>query len=110
MSELHPFSYKRFLDCASTIDVAWFNDRKMPDSFFEIEHTTDMLSALVKFVELQDFSSRFVIVADRNRRAEFTDRLSRQAFRPVASRVTFWDYETLSNAHSRAYQSALLGV
>jgi len=32
------FGYDNFVNCASTIDVSWFNDRKMPLCFFEVEH------------------------------------------------------------------------
>lgn len=32
------FSYNEITKRASTVDVIWFNERKMPNSFFEVEH------------------------------------------------------------------------
>ena len=29
---------------ARTIDAAWFNERDLPKSFFEVENTTDMIA------------------------------------------------------------------
>ena len=37
-STIFDFSYENITKRAKTIDVIWFNDRKMPYSFFEIEH------------------------------------------------------------------------
>ena len=36
------YSYPNIVKRSSTIDVIWFNERKMPDSFFEVEHSTDI--------------------------------------------------------------------
>ncbi|WP_373493327.1 hypothetical protein [Aquiflexum sp.] len=46
---IFPFAYPNLLRRAQTIDVIWFNNRKMPSSFFEIEHTTDIYNSLLKF-------------------------------------------------------------
>jgi hypothetical protein len=91
------FSYERLVDRSATVDVIWFNERKMPGSFFEVEHGTDMKSSLLKFNDLQDFHSRMVIVSDANRRREFDSRLKFSAFRDIATprRVHFLSYEQL---------------
>ena len=47
----------------------------MPNSFFEVEHGTDMKNSLLKFNDLQDFSSRMVIVSETNRCGEFASRI-----------------------------------
>ncbi len=67
----------------------------MPDSFFEVEHSTDVQNSLVKFCELQDFSARMVIVADNRRRAEFEDKRRRVAVKSIKDRVSFWGYDLL---------------
>jgi|SRR5271157_831195 len=71
VSEFYEFTYLDVLRRAKTIDVTWFNDRKFPSSVFEIEHSTDIQNSLLKFVELQDFRTKFYIVADSKRKAEF---------------------------------------
>jgi hypothetical protein len=77
------------------VDVTWFNARLMPDSFFEVEHSTDVQNSLLKFYDLQDFHARMVIIADDNRRAEFDEKRRRSAFDPIRDRVNFLDYNML---------------
>jgi len=106
--EFYRFSYERFVRCARTIDVTWFNERKMPHAFFEVEHSTNMVNALVKFAELRDFASEFTIVADKCRKRTFDEKLGLVAFRPVAARVRFVDYDTLSRIHARTFELSAL--
>lgn len=89
------FSYEHLVDRSATVDVIWFNERKMPNSFFEVEHGTDMKNSLLKFNDLQDFYSRMVIVSDANRRGEFDSRIKFSAFCDIAKRVNFLSYEQL---------------
>ena len=95
LREMPHFTYERLVDRSATIDVIWFNERKMPNSFFEVEHGTDMKNSLLKFNDLQDFHSRMVIVSDANRRGEFDSRIKFSAFRDIAKRVNFLSYERL---------------
>lgn len=66
------FSYEYLTDRARTVDVIWFNERNMPNSFFEVEHSTDIQNSVAKFCDLQDFHSRFLIVAPKKRRGSLT--------------------------------------
>lgn len=95
LQEMPQFSYEQFVNRSATVDVIWFNERKMPNSFFEIEHGTDMKNSLLKFNDLQDFNSRMVIVSNANRRGEFENRIKFSAFRDIAKRVDFFPYEQL---------------
>jgi hypothetical protein len=47
----------------------------MPNHFYEVEHSTDIQNSLLKFAELQDFNSRFTIVADIVRKREYEAKL-----------------------------------
>ncbi len=96
LEKVPPFSYDPFVRQVATIDVSWFNDRRMPDSLFEVEQTTNIQDSLVKFLELQDFHARMVIVASAARRREFEDKKTRRAFRPIAQRVSFYACEALA--------------
>lgn len=89
------FSYENLTDRARTVDVIWFNERKMPNSFFEVEHSTDIQNSVTKFCDLQDFNSRFLIVAPRNRKEQFDKVMSRTAFKDVRERVKFHSYESI---------------
>lgn len=92
-TELPHFTYDNLLRKAKTVDVIWFNEREMPTAFYEVEHTTDIKNSLSKFYELQDFYANFFIVADKQRKSEFDDKLHVSIFKPIENRVTFLDYE-----------------
>ena len=89
---LPTFTYDNLLRKAKTIDVIWFNKRRMPKVFFEVEHTTDIKNSLSKFYELQDFYADFFIVADESRRKEFDDKLHVSMFDAIEDRVKFLAY------------------
>ena len=93
--ELPKFTYDNLLKRARTVDVIWFNERNMPTSFYEVEHTTDIKNSLTKFYELQDFHSNFYIVADQHRRREYNEKLHTSIFAPIEKRVKFIDYNNV---------------
>ena len=105
---MYEFTYSHVVNRAKTIDVTWLNSRKYPDSFFEIEHSTDIYNSLIKFVELQDFRANFCIVADARRRPELKTKLEQVAFSPVANLVQFWDYEFVSQYHAKVSELAII--
>jgi hypothetical protein len=105
---MYKFTYDEMLRKAQTVDVVWFNERKMPEAFFEVENSTDMLNALSKFVQLQDFAARFFIVADALRKREFTDKVALTAFGDVRNRVLFESYEHIADLHAKLTELALL--
>jgi len=107
LSRFYEFTYTEVLRKAQTIDVAWFNNRNFPNSFFEIEHSTDIYNSLLKFVELQDFRASFHIVADGQRQAEFENKILLSAFSPIKPFVKFWTYDLVLDFHAKATASNL---
>ena len=89
---LPDFTYNELKKKARSVDVIWFNERRMPSAFYEVEHTTDIKNSLSKFYELQDYHASFYIVADSSRRCEFEDKLNVSMFTPIHKRVSFLDY------------------
>ncbi len=89
------FSYIPLVTRAKTVDVIWFNERKMPNSFFEVEHSTDIQNSVTKFCDLQDFNSRFIIVAPLNRKEQFEKVMDRTAFKEMKGRIAFHSYENI---------------
>jgi len=89
------FSYDEFTNRCSTVDVIWFNGHLMPNSLFEVEHSTDFQNSLGKFSDLQDFCTRMIIVADDNRKREFLQKIQSSAFVDISKRVNFLGYESL---------------
>jgi hypothetical protein len=95
LQELPAFSYDFIVRKSGSVDVIWFNDRQMPDSFFEVEHSTDIHNSLIKFADLQDFNSRMVIVADEHRLREYDDKLEKTVFKEIKNRIKFLGYNAL---------------
>lgn len=93
------FSFDKLVKKSSTVDVIWFNEREMPHSFFEVEHSTDIQNSLLKFNELQDFSSRMIIVADASRKKEYESKVKYSSFKNIISRIKFLDYEGLNKQY-----------
>lgn len=97
---LPEFTYENLLRKARSVDVIWFNERGMPADFYEVEHTTDMKNSLSKFYELQDFYSKFYIVAHVCRKVEFCDKINVSIYDPIRSRVQFLDYGRVARVYT----------
>jgi hypothetical protein len=110
LSQIHAFTYPEIMKRAKTVDTAWFNIRKLPHSFFEVEHSTDIQNSLMKYYELQDFAASFYIVAPQHRKAQFSDVIGRSIFTEIRDRVRFRSYEDIAKLHEKllVYVSSLL--
>ena len=103
------FSYDEITQRAKTVDVIWFNERNMPSSFFEVEHTTDIQNSVVKFCDLQDFNSKFYIVAPQNRYRQFEKVMSRTAFKDIRERVKFRSYDSIIARYEATCKDSRMG-
>jgi hypothetical protein len=106
LKEFYNFTYDSLLRRARTVDVSWFNQRRLPEYFFEVEHSTPMYNSLLKFLDFADFRIKFFIVADKARRLEFEDKISAHHFSPIRSAVKFIDYERVADWHLKAFEIA----
>ena len=104
LQDMPEFSYSGIVRRCSTVDVIWFNNRLMPDSLFEVEHSTDFQNSLIKFSDLQDFYTRMIIVADDNRKREFSQKIESSVFTEISGRINFLGYESLA----KQYETDLL--
>ncbi len=109
LNDIPQFSFPTTVQRSSTIDVIWFNERKMPDSFFEVEHSTDIQNSLLKYYDLQDFYSKFYIIGAKERLNEFIKKINYHAFTKIKSRIEFKDYEFVSNLHTKIYEISEIG-
>ncbi len=108
LNDIFRFTYDDVIEKVKFIDVFWFNERRFPVSVFEIEHSTDFKSAMLKFLELQDFNIRMHIVSPAERKREFISRLQLSAFQPIKNRTFFLSYEEVSQWHSKTYELMLM--
>ena len=106
LQEIPSFSHEPLVKRSSTIDVVWFNSRMMPNSLFEVEHSTDIQNSLLKFVDLQDFYTRMFIVADANRKAEFEHKRKYRAFSDISNRVQFLSYNSLVKQYENEVENS----
>jgi hypothetical protein len=110
LNNMPVYSHGGLVQRSSTIDVIWFNERIMPHSFFEVEHSTDIQNSLVKFNDLQDFFSRMIIVADKMRKGEYEKKRDYSALKDIKSRVEFLDYETLTKQYEQALEATQFSI
>ena len=96
------FSYPELVKRSETIDVIWFNKRRMPHSFFEVESSTDIQNSLAKYIDLQDFCVRMFIVADKRRQVEYGTKIGRSPFEEIKLRVKLLDFESLVKQYEYA--------
>ncbi len=101
LDNIFEFTYPNLVNRAKTIDVIWFNERKLLSSLFEVEHSTDIQNSLLKFNDLQDFKTEFYIVSSVKRKEEFFAKLKYSSFSAIKERVKFLDYQYISDLHTR---------
>ena len=93
--KIYDFTYPEILRKAKTVDTIWFNERKMPCAFYEVEHSTDIKNSLNKFYELQDFRAKFYIVAAKERKQQFDDIINSSIYSSIKDIVDFVNYDAL---------------
>ena len=109
LNHILDFTYPQVIKRAKTIDVIWFNERKFPHAFFEVEHTTDIQNSLLKFNELQDFYTKFYILSAVERKREFEQKIAYTSFKDIRNRVSFIDYDFVANLHTKSFELAKIG-
>ncbi len=109
IEEIYDFSYKEIIKRARTVDVIWFNERNLPNSFFEVEHSADIQNSLLKFNDLQDFYSNFYILSAIARKREFEQKISYSAFKEIKNRIKFIDYNFVSALHTKSFELKKIG-
>lgn len=98
LPEIPEFSYNEFVKRSKTVDTIWFHETKdclMPQSYFEVEHSTDIQNSLLKYADLRDFSAKKFIVADRIRKQEFEKKMKYLAFESLKDQILFLPYDEL---------------
>jgi len=99
------FTYEPIIKSSVTFaDVIWFNNRGFPDSIFEVEQSTDFRDAFVKFMELQDFITKFYCVSSEDRKVKFEKEKTKVAFKPVISRINFLTYSQVESDYKNILQ------
>ena len=104
LQNIFRFTYEETLRRAKTVDTIWFNERNLPDSFFEVEHSTDFLNSMGKYFDLQDFNANFYLVSHQSKRKKFLQVIKLGMFSNIKVKIKFWDYETVSELHTTTFK------
>ena len=105
LEDIYPFTYPEIVRRAGAVDVIWFSQRKFPSEFIEVENTTDMTGAFLKFVMFDAFNSAFRVVAPAARKREFESKLAHPSFESIARRTKFTSYDVVTDMHTKASES-----
>ncbi len=102
VEDIYTFTFPEVVQRAAGVDVIWFNERKFPLEFIEVENTTDMNGAFLKFVLFDAFYAKFRVVAPVARKGEFESKLAHPSFLSVAKRTIFTSYDVVADMHTKA--------
>jgi len=105
LEDIYPFTYPEIVRRAAAVDVIWFSQRKFPSEFIEVENTTDMNGAFLKFVMFDAFHTAFRVVAPAARRTEFESKLAHPSFESIAGRTKFTSYDVVTDMHTKASEA-----
>jgi len=95
LSTVPNFSYPEIVQITSQRDVVWFSKdpRPFPKYIYDVENTTDFERSMRRMYNMREINSRFVLVADEQKRSCFERMLQQDPFNEIASRYTFRSYE-----------------
>jgi len=108
LDDIYPFTYPEIVRRAAAVDVIWFSRRRFPSQFIEVENTTDMNGAFLKFVMFDAFNSAFKVVAPAARRSEFESKIAHPSFESIAGRTKFISYDVVTDMHTKANEAIAL--
>jgi hypothetical protein len=108
VEDIYPFTYPEIVRRGAAVDVIWFNDQRFPTEFMEVEHTTSMHDAFLKFVMFGAFHSKFRVVGPEARKNEFASKLAHPSFASVAKRTIFTSYDVVADLHAKANEEMAL--
>lgn len=102
LQDVPSFTFDNIIQAIRFIDVIWFNNRNFPNTVFEIENSTNFRNSLVKFVELQDFTTKMILIApnDKSKISKYQQEIEKAAFSSIKSRVQFYNYEFVEKLYN----------
>ncbi|MDY0387317.1 MAG: hypothetical protein RBT65_09365 [Methanolobus sp.] len=99
------FAYQETIDKIKSIDVIWLNQRGYPNSVFEVEHSTTFKNSLIKFNELQDFSTKMFVVAPKVKENEYKSAIDFSVFENIKGRIKFMDYTMIEGLYEHTLRT-----
>ncbi|STP10774.1 Uncharacterised protein [Helicobacter cinaedi] len=110
LQAIYPFTHKELVQKAKYTDCIWFNERKMPHAFYEVEHSTNIKNSINRFYELQDFRAKFYIIAHKNRYKEFENIMSSSIYKNIKNFIYFADYDSIAKQYEQESMKYEMGI
>ncbi|MBZ0203997.1 MAG: hypothetical protein IT281_01700 [Ignavibacteria bacterium] len=104
LKSIYNFSYPELVKRSSTIDAIWFNERNMPEDFFEVEFSPDFQNSLIKYSDLRDFNAKMILVSDKKQKENLDKKLNFTVFRDIRKRIEFWPYDRVILEYEYVYK------
>ncbi len=105
----HAFGYPDVVDQGQSVDVVWFNGRKMPSAFLDVLADEPFDEMLQRFEALQDYSATLAVVAPEDRHDDLEAAHQRTGLQELRGRVAFWDHDYVEKLHESTARLALMG-
>lgn len=100
-SSIPNFTYPEILDKVRQIDVIWFKNG-FPIKTFDVENSTDFTKAFLRAYQIKNFKTKFLMVADDDKRNIYEDRLNTKPFDSIKKDVNFISYKDLFSEYKNA--------
>jgi hypothetical protein len=95
LTKLPRFPSEEIDRSAKLIDVIWVKD-EWPESFFEVEHTTNVKSGLQRMFQVLKLDAKFFIVAPKTAHTKFLRAINEAPFRKFKDKYRFRSYNELT--------------
>lgn len=105
LQEIPNFTYDELVKGAKRIDVIWFSKKAkhiFPKYFYEVEHSTDFTSSMLKMLQLKEFDARFILASWEIRKKVFEERINQEPFDQVKNKFSFRSFELISELYFSA--------
>lgn len=111
-SPMPEFTYKEITNIISKSDVIWFSKNKLafPKCIFEVEASTDFTNSMHKMYQLIDFEARFYLIAPKDRKQIFFNRIDREPFNSNKEKFTFRSFEDVANLYFKSVEQNELKI
>ena len=105
LHEIPHFTYEELIRTVKMMDVIWFSKKTrhaFPKYIYEVEHSTDFSSSMLKMFQLKDFDTKFILTSWESRKEIFNQRMSQEPFTQLKSKFVFRSFELIAQLYFSA--------
>ena len=105
LHEIPYFTYEELIRIVRKIDVVWFSKKAkhiFPKYIYEVEHSTDFSSSMLKMYQLKDFDTKFILTSWESRKEICDQRMNQEPFSQLKSKFAFRSFELIAQLYFSA--------